>query len=913
MLNPGQYLNFWKPDANALGDGDNASPIYVNNASQSLSFMGGTLVIDNQTHFYEKATASKSYLIVAASDGQINFTNTNIDIQHAQNGIRVGDTTEAHQSSISITGGQGFQLIADHGNSQHHGLTTYWGGAINIETTDKIIITTAGENSTNSDNSAVQLTWGGNVTLTSNEITLTSETRTDSNNFSIYASSHKTDATVELHGKGAQSSLILSTKNAEGIGIYTYAYSADHSAKVELEDFYNAHIESDIGIYARARDGDTLVQSNSIETLTMRNSQNGIYVQTGYDGHNGSSRISLSAKNIDLQISNGTGIEADSIINQTNSSIDLEASGSLQIISPLEYLFQIGKVDAQSGSSTLSLNKSGIGRTILNGDGWAYNGGKADIYLNTNDSIWTGASFDSRNDPTQKAGEINVTAKNGAWWLVRPNRHQVDTENSSKSYLTKWNSVDHSNIDLRLSDGSYQAVDIDHLTGKGAIFWMNTDVNGAPDTPTTDQAVIHHGTGKHQIHVDSTGKEPWTNVQSDYLVHHLEEDGFTSLPVGAESSGNDDALSFTLANANGVVDVGLYLYKLASRPSANGGTEWYLERVNKPTDPDPSPDDPETPAGDLVTSLVGMQPAIYWAQLSNLRERLGEIRYGAQDGLWVRVFKQKEKLSGMAHNGYKQTLYGVNLGLDHLSSVNEDEMWLLGANLKYINANQQAYKFADSKGDLKGYGLNLYATYAHHNGAYADFVLSADTYKQDLHTRMTDLTPVKGHYNTYGLGASIELGRMFSSKESDEGWGPWYNHWFIEPQSQLSYYWVKGKSFTLDNSMTVSQDNAQSLVGRLGIVVGKKWNHGEPYRSISRQYHQAYLKGGLRHEFLADQTITVNQHTFNTQQNGTRWYYGAGLDWNLKDQLKAYAEFERESGNNYDKSYEISLGLKYEF
>ena len=315
--------------------------------------------------------------------------------------------------------------------------------------------------------------------------------------------------------------------------------------------------------------------------------------------------------------------------------------------------------------------------------------------------------------------------------------------------------------------------------------------------------------------------------------------------------------------------------------------------------------------GDLVTSLYGIQ--FNDAQLTTLRKRLGEVRYGAQDGLWIKALAQKDGTSGIVTAGYEQELYGLNLGIDRLVSVSEETMWLVGGNLKQAHAMQELLS-KKGDGETDSYGLNLYATWANYKGSYADFVLSADWYRQKLHTVNESNVSVRGKYNTWGFGASIEIGRMFSTGDDDLSWGPWYQHWFLEPQAQLSYYWLKGKDFVLSNGARVRQKNSDNLTGRLGLVLGTKFNYGEDREEIDKCYSQFYIKGGIKHDFLGSRAVYVGSDKFESDDIGTTTiYYGLGFDWNLADQWRMYFQAEREKGDGYEKDYEVSIGLKWQY
>lgn len=344
----------------------------------------------------------------------------------------------------------------------------------------------------------------------------------------------------------------------------------------------------------------------------------------------------------------------------------------------------------------------------------------------------------------------------------------------------------------------------------------------------TDQLIIEwpDWQGQFSIHVTPTGAEPGI-AETDFLVH-LE-------------SGNE--ANCALANPGGKIDAGVYVYELARRElpipnedvsfyvevgPAEPPIEWYLRRVGEE----------KSPTAETVLGLSGMASsyAMWMGQLSDLRERLGEIRYGnGTDGLWVRGFTQENRLSGLAGIDFSQNFYGTSFGYDHLVEQNENNRWLFGLRGQLTRAEQRIDGLHDGSGDSRSYGIAAYATWQHTDGWYSDTVLTWDWYDQNLKTRMLDGTRVHGSYNTYAGGISQEVGRMFRFGEG----------FFIEPQLQLSWYWMKGTDFTTSNGMRVEQDDAYSLTGRAGLVLGKKWDLSED------RYFHPYLKGGVNHDSWA--------------------------------------------------------------
>lgn len=468
------------------------------------------------------------------------------------------------------------------------------------------------------------------------------------------------------------------------------------------------------------------------------------------------------------------------------------------------------------------------------------------------------------------------------------------TGNSSVSSLTLENggTVDltHGRTD-KTTTREFRTLTVDSLSsgtdGTGGTFVLRADI----EADKADQVTIGNASGNHILDVKPTGAEPGRQYMNTWLVR--------------QNTGNA-----TFRLKNGKVEAGLYLYDLAKRsgssattmaaaslapaaaapaPAAPSPTEWYLKSSGK-----------KSPTGETVLGLSGMASAyaMYMGQLSDLRERLGEIRHGnGTDGLWVRGFTQENRLSGLGGIDFSQNFYGTSFGYDHLVEQNENNKWLLGLRGQITRADQRIDGLHDGSGDSRSYGIAAYATWQHGDGWYADTVLSWDWYDQDLKTRMLDGTRVHGSYNTCGGGLSQELGRTFSFD----------NGFFVEPQLQLSWYWMKGTDFTTSNGMDVDQDDMYALTGRAGLVLGKKWDLDEG------RFFQPYLKAGVNHEFMGDQKVQINGIEFSDDLRGTRGYYGAGFDLQFAGNARLYAEFEREDGQKASTPWSVSAGLHVEF
>ena len=562
----------------------------------------------------------------------------------------------------------------------------------------------------------------------------------------------------------------------------------------------------------------------------------------------------LARKNSNLVYQKGLIADGKVVLNAVQgSSIEVNSTNDSDAVIQLDGSIVAGKTSAAkiNNGNIEDMEQDNTGTKNL-----------ISVNLLNKDSHFTGI-----NEYGNEGSRIDLTFASGARWNM--------TDGSHVSALT---TRDGGMVDLTYRNtgaaSGFRTLTADTLAGDGGIFRVNTDI--AADK--TDQVIIGFASGSHQLLVAPTGAQPDRQAMDSFIVH--------------QDSGE---ASFTLANPGGKVDAGLYNYKLASR-DAEGATEWYLTRG---TSEDGTPDYSPTADAVLAMASAGAQNALYQNNLMDLRKRLGEVRDGVRDGLWVSVAGWKDNLSGYAGSQFRQEAYSVSFGLDH--AINDN--WLIGANLRATIADQKTHGHENqhATGDADSQGLNLYATWTHENGTYADFVASVDRYGQEITTHMLDGQETRGKYHNRGYGLSAEIGRKFAQLGNDKTW-------FIEPQAQLSWYHVRGDTFNMNNGMRIKQDDADSLTARVGIVAGRD------LKLENDRKGQYYLKAGVNHELSGDQKVTLNDIRFEEDDiMGTRFYYGAGIDWELDKNTKFYGQIEREEGSHYTKEIEVRFGLKRSF
>ena len=301
------------------------------------------------------------------------------------------------------------------------------------------------------------------------------------------------------------------------------------------------------------------------------------------------------------------------------------------------------------------------------------------------------------------------------------------------------------------------------------------------------------------------------------------------------------------------------------------------------------------------------------SETEDLRMRMGDIRNGDTDGLWVRTYARKDSAHGSFGNGFEQDTYGIHLGADHVVKAGNDASWLFGGAFHYGQSDMDGT--ADAAGgsaDVDQYTFKAYATYMKDNGAFVDLVLHAGYYDTELTGLANNkMAGFKADYSNWGYGISAEAGHRFEFGETASAW-------YVEPTAQLTWFHAEGKDFTTSTGLAVSQGDADFITGRLGAAMGKTFALGTDSAPLA-SYLSVGLKGGMFYQFDGDQTITAHGtdgatvHCDAMDLKGARAYYGLTADWKIDDAWRVYGQISREEGSGYTKDYDASIGVRYAF
>ncbi len=563
--------------------------------------------------------------------------------------------------------------------------------------------------------------------------------------------------------------------------------------------------------------------------------------------------------------------------------------------------------------------------------GWATNNSWSEKYLGTIDiDLENGATWNVIST-LNNTGE-KVTDNESSITTLTLNSGVLNLAYASRNNLKDWEEHTHrQHLTITGTDKGQG------LSGNDGTIWMDinlADEGSAESGLNLDQITIKgEASGTHNLAINfinglsGISADKWHS--DNWLIE--QESGSMTLtgPNGKENFTGRGMVSmwevkFVAEGEEGKLETDREsLDNTSSGKPNNGKGHWYLVRHDReeggnPTDPD-NPNVPPEINDNLAMGTSTGQALAYLADLEDLRKRLGEVRYGAQEGAWVKAFNKKDSVDTSGTRGFEQEAYGFNIGVDRLVATDEASSWLVGAAFRYSKADQEGLATGSLTGKLDEYSAKAYASWMSRSGSYADFVAQVGRYDQELKgLDNTGLGSSHADYKNWGYGASVEVGHMFTLGDSVDD-RQWYNHFFIEPQVQLSYFHVNGEDYKTSTGLAVSQGNAEFLTGRAGVVLGKKFNYGT-VDELDRRYFQVGLIGGVKHEFLGgDQTITyrgvegdsVKVHADDI--DGTRFYYGVNFDWQVAENFRIYAQVDREEGDNYTKDYDVSVGAKWLF
>ena len=724
----------------------------------------------------------------------------------------------------------------------------------------------------------------------------------------------------------------ISIKNSE------YGLFSSGNTEIEFNDvgtFSTTDIY--VGFYTK---GDSKISFNNLKVIDLKNNDYGFYSK-------GNSSVGITTQSLSIENSEfglDTAENADVTINaekittksigylalaQANSEATINITKEAQLEGTLlSDALAADPTIERKGTINLRLNSNKTTATTKTfswvGDAIAANNGNINLSLGEG-TYWEGRSDDFKDadsaewrqahgtefddfESLQSSGRINVNLDKGAYWNV-----------TGQSWVTKLDG--NGTIDLRGSETGGYAIHIGEITGSNT-FIVNLDKDNKAQS---DMIYVYNGSGADEQNiVISNREEVLSSLEVGDRVRFARvanaSGGFVSDGMTTEIKG--DSIG-TFGKSTQIRDAGVknVSFKVVYEPyqtdqtseeedlGYNGGSDFndvkpgneyvdtiysqgenpynvYIERTEN------------TDITDAGRTILNMSRANYAnaVQMDTLNKRQGEMRYseGRKDGLWVRM--RHDDIGKKSAFRLDNTM--VEVGFDSLYEKSHGEFHT-GVAFDYMNGDTD-YHHISGNGDLDRYGAWMYLTWLGNEGNYSDFIFKFGHIENDFKIWASSTgEKIRGDYENDVFLVSYEQGKKFQNDEK----------WFIEPQAQLQYAYVTSDEYQTTQGTDVRLDGIHSLIGRVGVRVGKDITREDPLTF--------YARGDIMHEFLGDQEIKAKDDTGTMHvryDNDDTWYSaGLGMTYVQNKDTVMYFEAEKVFGASNTGSYIISGGVRFNF
>ncbi len=552
---------------------------------------------------------------------------------------------------------------------------------------------------------------------------------------------------------------------------------------------------------------------------------------------------------------------------------------------------QQGEVEATFSGANSSLTGNLVG-----------NGGNITAKFTGSGSTFTGDATNGTDDIT--GGNIAITLDNASTWsgmsTLNSGTTDVDINNSSTWNMTKTSTVstlaNNGTVDMTADGGIGSNLNIGTLSGNGSFImdlkYIDNNVDSYISSTESDFiSVTGDSSGSHKIYFDGTDSNLGA-MSTDDKLYFAQVQG---------SAAFTDGKTITEVNAKKLYDTD---FAIESEANDNSGKDWYITTKERPEDPE-TPDNPITPPkpNENITSEEGKMRATYalGVEMDRLNKRLGESRYLNEEedhGLWVRYRYSRDAWE----NNYRTTGNMFQLGYDKVRNE-KDGKHIRGGAIDYTDANT-TLKDVSGHGDHERYSMSLYDTWTGDKGHYYDLVLRGGRIHSEYDVNMRGGRQIKSNYHRNFGNISGEYGRKLDGKKG----------WYVEPQAQLLVGFVGSGRYTTNYGVKVEQDSATSVQGRLGFRLGREMNNVE-----GNKHSNYYFKADVLHDFAGDQEYKLRSadgsQSYQRKFDGhDTWYdIGVGADIKLTSNRYFWADVERTFGGDYDTTWQINGGFRWEF
>ncbi|UJF24259.1 autotransporter outer membrane beta-barrel domain-containing protein [Suttonella sp. R2A3] len=472
--------------------------------------------------------------------------------------------------------------------------------------------------------------------------------------------------------------------------------------------------------------------------------------------------------------------------------------------------------------------------------------------------------------------------------------HLAMRSDSSVSRITGDVYNQNATINLRQTSGgqfSELTIDGDYAGDDGSLL-MNTQL-GDDNSPTDKLIVSGNTSGKTKVTVTNSGGPGGQTVNGIKLI---------------QIDGSSQADNFSLARP---VQSGAYEYRLL-REVSDG--DFYLRSHYTNSSNAPEIYRPAIPG--YVMAQLANQETLNALSGNRLHQRVGEqesLRWNTETShdqqTWGRTHVNNITLEGKERFALEQNTQLIQFGWDmDINRDNQQRRQHSGIYAGYANSDAALFDRKRSllgqatySGDLDSDTLTLggYHTRYNEQGDYLNIIGGVHY----LRNRFQDRYGINATQQGLGVTASVEAGRPRAINNRE--------HWYIEPQAQLSWQMTRYNKFN-DAISRVGSSISQSLRPRLGVRIG----YNNKPQKTNKRASNAYITANVLQELLHPTKVRVGQTNIREKLDHKTWIeIDAGGQIPLGNQSTLYgsAQYIHTLDNKSRQGLSGQVGLRYQW
>ena len=592
---------------------------------------------------------------------------------------------------------------------------------------------------------------------------------------------------------------------------------------------------------------------------------NGVLLHTWNSNSPGKSSV--------MRIDGGVSVESvDKAFETSGPGSELVVEDTLNKVNTI-----VGDLFATSDSK-MKVNLKTSGSTIV-GSLLSDNGSELNVVMDGADVAGAGFWNDLSLSENNNNGKLSVSLDNGARWYFFDDG-RARREIASALQISHGSEVI---FPKAAPDGLY----VKDLSGDGGVFVMPLDAS------------------------KNEGNAPSVNVRQHFSGHHfmdlrLENDENPVAAVGTVLARvkDGDGEFEVLDKESGLFWKHVDLKKLSADEvdednaddGALVGKEFYKDFWVIQSISDIAPADKPTALVDSIVSSRLAGHALWSGRLADdtLMERLGDIRLSGEEsnGLWIRSKHSRAKLDDVY--SLKMNTHHYELGYDY-SSASDNGRVFWGGSFNWDDGKADLRR-GDSK--MRSVGISLYRSQTFDNGWYVDTIARIDRQRNKLKSTDADGKAYDGSVNQWGFSLSGEVGRTFDIAKD----------MFVQPEAQLTFGRLNGKSFATSNDVSIDADAVKALISRIGVKAGMTFDSNKG---------NVYAKADLLREWMGKDVVSLATKAGSlevTEKNRKTWgRVGLGANYHFNKALSAHGSFDYDIKSRWGDHASVNVGVRYSF